>query len=236
MRKRRATLSVKRAIDVIGAATAAVVFGPILVAIAIAIWATHGRPILFRQLRPGLHGRLFTIVKFRTMRPTREGEVSYLTDSERVSRLGRLLRSTSLDELPELWNVLRGEMSLVGPRPLHVEYLDHYSTTERRRHDMRPGITGWAVVNGRNSLRFRDRLRLDVWYVEHRSLALDFKIIARTIADVARRKDVSTIEDLSLGFPLPGLDNGVEEEDGRWDVDAMNRADGGAESARPSLS
>ena len=205
MRQRRTALAMKRAIDVVGALVAAVLLSPVLAVIAIAIWVTQGRPILFRQERPGLGGRVFTILKFRTMRPPRHGEVWYMTDDARITRLGRFLRGTSLDELPELWNVLRGEMSLVGPRPLLVEYLAEYTEVERRRHVMRPGITGWAVVNGRNTLRFRDRLRLDVWYVEHWSLRLDLKILALTVQRVLLRKGVSTTEDLSLGFPLPGL-------------------------------
>ena len=127
---------------------------------------------------PGLHGRTFEIVKFRTMRTPRAGEVWYLTDQDRITRLGRFLRSTSIDELPELWNVLRGDMSLVGPRPLLVEYLPHYTARERRRHEMRPGITGWAAVNGRHTLPFEDRLELDAWYVDNWSLALDFRILA----------------------------------------------------------
>jgi lipopolysaccharide/colanic/teichoic acid biosynthesis glycosyltransferase len=169
----------------------------------VAIRATLGSPVLFRQVRPGLGGRPFTILKFRTMRDPRPGEVWYLTNEQRLGRVGRFLRSTSLDELPELWNVLRGEMSLVGPRPLLVHYLATYTPEEARRHDVRPGITGWAAVNGRHAIRFKERLALDVWYVDHWSLALDLRILARTVAQVALRKDVSTSEDLSLGFPLP---------------------------------
>jgi len=205
MKQRRTALAIKRAIDVVGALVAAVLLSPVLATIAFANWVTQGRPILFRQLRPGFGGRPFTILKFRTMRPPRHGEVWYMTDDARITRLGRFLRGTSLDELPELWNVLRGEMSLVGPRPLLVEYLAEYTESERRRHEMRPGITGWAVVNGRNTLRFRDRLRLDVWYVEHWSLGLDLKILGLTVQRVLLRKGASTTEDLSLGFPLPGL-------------------------------
>jgi lipopolysaccharide/colanic/teichoic acid biosynthesis glycosyltransferase len=137
------------------------------------------------------------------MRHPRPGEPRYLTDEKRTTRLGRFLRATSLDELPELWNVLRGDMSLVGPRPLLVEYLDAYSPEERRRHEMKPGVTGWAAVNGRHSLRFRDRLELDVWYVDHWSLGLDARIIARTIPQVLGRTDVSvTQDDTEIGFPI----------------------------------
>jgi sugar transferase EpsL len=207
----RLELVVKRGLDVIGATMAAVALAPVLAWVALAIAATVGRPILFRQERSGLGGRPFTIVKFRTMRAPRAGEVWYLTDNERITRLGRFLRATSLDELPELLNVLRGEMSLVGPRPLLMEYLEEYTPEERRRHNMRPGITGWAAVNGRNTLRFRDRLELDVWYVDHWSLRLDIRILAMTAIQVLRRTDVSTTEDLVLGFPLPGVDVGPAE-------------------------
>ena len=188
------------------AGTGLLVLAPALTWVALAVAATLGLPVLFRQQRPGLGGMPFTIYKFRTMRSPRRGEVWYLTDDERITRLGRLLRATSLDELPELWNVIRGDMSLVGPRPLLMEYLDKYTPEERRRHDMRPGITGWAAVNGRNALQFRDRLRLDAWYVDNWSLALDARILMMTAIQVLRRTDVSTTEDLALGFPLPGVD------------------------------
>ena len=201
----RAGLAVKRALDVAAAATGLLVLSPVLAWITLAVAARQGRPVLFRQERPGLNGEPFTICKFRTMRSPRRDEVWYLTDDERITRLGRFLRATSLDELPELWNVLRGEMSLVGPRPLLMEYLGKYTPEERRRHDVRPGITGWAAVNGRNVLQFRDRLQLDVWYVDHWSLLLDMRILAMTAIQVLRRTDVSTTEDLALGFPLPGV-------------------------------
>jgi lipopolysaccharide/colanic/teichoic acid biosynthesis glycosyltransferase len=206
--RRRQALAVKRGIDVAGAATAIVLLSPVLVWTALAVAATQRLPILFRHVRPGFHGRPFTVHKFRTMRPPHPGEVWYMTDEQRISRLGRFLRSTSLDELPELWNVLRGEMSLVGPRPLLMEYLDQYTPEERRRHDVRPGITGWAAVNGRNVVRFRERLALDVWYVDHWSLGLDLRILGMTVCQVLRRTDVSATEDLTLGFPLPGVDPG----------------------------
>jgi lipopolysaccharide/colanic/teichoic acid biosynthesis glycosyltransferase len=200
---RSARLLVKRGLDLAGAIVIGAVALPVIAWIAVAVVVTDGRPIFFRQQRPGLGGRPFTIVKFRTMRATRPGEVDYLTDNERLTRLGRFLRDASLDELPELWNVLRGDMSLVGPRPLLMEYLTEYQPDERRRHDMRPGITGWAVVNGRNTLQFDDRLRLDVWYVDHWSLMLDLRILAMTATQVIRRTNASTTEDLSLGFRLP---------------------------------
>ncbi len=194
---------VKRAFDFVVAAVALVLLSPVLAGVALALLVVHGRPVLFRQLRPGLGGKPFEIVKFRTMRPPRADEVWYLTDAERLTRLGRVLRATSLDELPELWNVLRGDMSLVGPRPLLMEYLAHYTPEQRRRHDVLPGITGWAAVNGRNALRFEERLALDVWYVDHQSFRLDLRILALTLIKVIRRTDVAVVEDdVALGFPL----------------------------------
>lgn len=202
----RVARGVKRGLDVVGAAAGLVLLSPLLAGTAVLVRATLGSPVLFRQVRPGLHGRPFTILKFRTMREPRPGEVWYLTNEQRLGRVGRFLRATSLDELPELWNVLRGEMSLVGPRPLLVHYLETYTREEARRHDVPPGITGWAAVNGRHALRFKARLALDVWYVDHWSLGLDLRILARTVAQVLARKDVTTTEDLSLGFPLPPPD------------------------------
>jgi sugar transferase EpsL len=199
---RRIGWRIKRALDVIGAVAALVLLAPVLAWTAVAIVATMGRPIFFRQARPGRHEVPYAILKFRTMRAPRRGEVWFDTDATRVTRLGAFLRATSLDELPELWNVVRGEMSLVGPRPLLVEYLDHYTPDERRRHDMRPGITGWAAVNGRHTTRFEDRLKLDVWYVDHWSLGLDLRIIAMTLAQVFRRENVTVIQDRDeIDFP-----------------------------------
>ena len=199
---RRVGLAVKRVIDVAGAVTGMVLLGPVIAWTAVAIAATTGRPIFFRQVRPGLRGRPTLIWKFRTMRSPRRGEVWFDSDAARVTRLGAFLRAASLDELPELWNVLRGEMSLVGPRPLLMEYLDHYTPEERRRHDMRPGITGWAAVNGRHTARFEDRLLLDVWYVDHWSLWLDARIIAMTLAQVLRREAVAVTQaDGEIDFP-----------------------------------
>jgi len=195
--RKRLSLGVKRVIDVIGAGVGLIALSPVLAGIALVLLLTQGRPIFFRQRRPGLHGRLFTIVKFRTMRSSRPGEVWYATDPQRVTRIGRMLRSTSLDELPELWNVLRGEMSLVGPRPLLAEFLPNYTPQEARRHEMRPGVTGWAVVNGRQAAAFEERFRLDVWYVDNWSLGLDARIIGRTIAQVLRRTDASEAQGMS---------------------------------------
>lgn len=195
----------KRAIDVVGAATGLVVLSPLLGGAAVAIAATMGRPILFRHIRPGRCGKPFTMYKFRTMRPSRDGEAVYFrTDAQRLTRLGRFLRATSIDELPELFNVLKGDMSLVGPRPLLMEYLPKYSARQARRHEVRPGITGWAQVNGRQHARFSERLENDVWYVENWSLWLDAKILALTFLDVFRSKgvvsgqNVDEVDDLGL--------------------------------------
>jgi sugar transferase EpsL len=198
--------AMKRTFDVVVAAVSLVALAPLLAAIAVAIRLTLGRPIFFRQVRIGWRERPFSIVKFRTMRAPRAGEVWFRTNEERLTPLGRFLRTSSLDELPELWNVLRGDMSLVGPRPLLPEYLAEYTPEERRRHDVRPGVTGWAAVHGRNLLPFRDRLRLDVWYVDHASLRLDLLILARTVALVLRRSGSAAFEDdAALGFPVASL-------------------------------
>jgi lipopolysaccharide/colanic/teichoic acid biosynthesis glycosyltransferase len=181
----------KRAIDVIASAVGLVVLSPILVVLALLIRARLGSPILFRQTRPGLHARPFEILKFRTMRDAFDAAGNPLPDAERLPPLGRFLRSTSLDELPELWNVLRGDMSLVGPRPLLMEYIPLYSAHQARRHDVRPGITGWAQVNGRNMLGWNERFALDVEYVERQSLALDARILLLTMLKVFRREGIN---------------------------------------------
>ena len=179
----------KRLFDLVMAGIALVVLAPVIALIALAVWRTMGAPVLFRQNRPGLHGRSFEMIKFRTMRPPRPGEPD--DDSARLTGFGRWLRATSLDELPELWNVLRGEMSLVGPRPLLTDYLPLYSPEQARRHDVRPGITGWAQVNGRNATGWDQKLALDTWYVDNRSFWLDLKIIARTVAKVLKRDGIA---------------------------------------------
>ena len=224
----RVALGIKRGIDLTGATVGLVVISPLLAGAAIAVAVKMGRPVLFRQERPGLHGRPFKIVKFRTMRPTMADEVFFATDEQRVTPLGRFLRSSSIDELPELWNVLRGDMSLVGPRPLLIEYLDTYSADEARRHDMRPGFTSWAAVNGRHTLRFEERLQLDTWYVDNWSLLLDFRIIAMTIAQVLRRKDVDSVQDLdAVGFRLPDVVDPAPSSG----TDAVHDGEGHPESA-----
>ena len=194
----------KRALDVLGSALGLVVLSPVLLACSLAVVASMGGPVFFRQARPGRGGRIFTLWKFRTMRAAAPGETWFRTDEERLTRVGRLLRSASLDELPELWNVLKGDMSLVGPRPLLVEYLSKYTAEENRRHEVRPGITGWAQVNGRQRIPFSKRLALDVWYVDHWTVALDIAILARTVAQVFRSggvvsgQDVDEVDDIGL--------------------------------------
>ncbi len=160
---------------------------PLCALTAIAVRLNLGSPVLFRQARPGLRGRTFQIVKFRTMRNAVGPDGRQLSDSERLTKLGRFLRATSLDELPELWNVLKGEMSLVGPRPLLPQYLPRYTEFQRRRHEVKPGITGWAQINGRNALSWEEKFRLDVWYVDHRCFSLDLKILWQTIRAVIQR-------------------------------------------------
>ena len=184
-------MMIKRFTDIVITAAALLIASPVLLLVAIAVRVNLGSPVLFRQQRPGLHKRAFTMVKFRTMRDAIGRDGRPLPDVDRLTPFGTLLRSTSLDELPELWNVLRGDMSLVGPRPLLMEYLDRYTPEQKRRHEVRPGVTGWAQVNGRNALSWDERFRHDVWYVEHQSLTLDLQILMRTLTMVLRRTGVS---------------------------------------------
>jgi lipopolysaccharide/colanic/teichoic acid biosynthesis glycosyltransferase len=183
--------AVKRGFDIAAATIGLVVALPILVVVAVAVRVSMGRPVLFRQLRPGLNGRPFEMVKFRTMLPATSSSRAMADDARRLTPLGRFLRRTSLDELPELINVLAGDMSLVGPRPLLVEYLDRYTPEQARRHLVRPGITGWAQVNGRNALTWEQRFALDTWYVDNWSIRLDLKILAMTVRQVVTRQGVS---------------------------------------------
>lgn len=173
----------KRLIDLTVAGLGLIVLSPLLLGIGLSALVTLGPPVLFRQRRPGLQGRPFILYKFRSMREPGPGEDD-LSEGERLTRLGAFLRRTSLDELPELWNVLRGDMSLVGPRPLLMEYLPLYTPEQARRHEVLPGITGWAQVNGRNAISWEEKFRLDVWYVDHRSLQLDLRILLRTVMRV----------------------------------------------------
>ncbi len=190
--------TLKRPLDLLLAAAALLLLAPLIGLTALAVRVTMGAPVLFRQQRPGLRGVPFTMLKFRTMSDARDAAGNLLPDAQRLTRLGRILRATSLDELPELINVVRGEMSLVGPRPLLMAYLPRYNAQQSRRHEVRPGITGWAQVNGRNAISWDDKFALDVWYVDHLSLALDLRILALTLWKVLRREGISATHSLTM--------------------------------------
>ncbi len=181
----------KRALDLIAATFGLFVLSPVLLVLTALTLVFHGWPPFFTQVRPGIGGRPFRMIKFRSMTNERGPDGSLLPDEQRLTRFGRFLRGTSLDELPELWNVVRGDMSLVGPRPLLMQYLDRYTPEQARRHEVKPGITGWAQINGRNALSWDDRFRLDVWYVENWSVLLDLQILFRTVWKVVRREGIS---------------------------------------------
>ncbi|MBO2636492.1 sugar transferase [Shewanella algae] len=181
----------KRFLDFLIALTTLVVLSPIILITAILICCKLGSPVLFRQTRPGLHGKPFEMVKFRTMKDAVDAEGKPLPDSDRMTPFGDKLRNSSLDELPGLWNVLKGEMSLVGPRPLLMQYLALYSKEQARRHEVRPGVTGWAQVNGRNAISWEDKFKLDVWYVDNQSILLDMKILALTVKKVFMKEGIS---------------------------------------------
>jgi len=184
-------LFAKRLFDIVVSALLAIVVVPIGFIVALLLWAFQGT-ILFRQMRPGLHGKPFLLYKFCSMNSARDAQGRLLPDEQRLTAIGSFFRKLSLDELPQLWNVLKGDMSLVGPRPLLMEYLDRYTPEQARRHDARPGITGWAQVNGRNALTWDEKFQLDVWYVDHRSMSLDIKILWMTLWRVLRREGISS--------------------------------------------
>jgi len=181
----------KRAFDIAASASALVVLSPVLAITAYKVKKELGSPVLFRQTRPGLHGKPFEMIKFRTMKDATDKAGNALPDSERLTDFGKKLRASSLDELPELWNVLKGDMSLVGPRPLLMEYLPLYNAEQAKRHNVRPGVTGYAQVNGRNSLSWEDKFKLDTWYVEHQSFWLDMKILLKTVKKVIIKDGIS---------------------------------------------
>ncbi len=181
----------KRLLDLALTVPALVLLSPLLALIAVLVRVTMGEPVLFRQQRPGLHGQPFILYKFRTMTDAYDAEGRVRSEADRLTPLGRLLRSASLDELPELWNVLKGEMSLVGPRPLLMKYLERYTPEQARRHEVRPGLTGWAQVNGRNAISWEQKFALDVWYVDHFSFWLDLKIMALTAWKILKREGIS---------------------------------------------
>jgi sugar transferase EpsL len=189
----------KRLLDLLIAAPALLVLSPVLAPLALLVRIKLGAPVLFRQQRPGLHGRPFTMLKFRTMTEARDADGNLLPDARRLTPLGRFLRVTSLDELPELFNVLKGEMSLVGPRPLLMQYLERYAPEQARRHEVRPGITGWAQVNGRNAITWEEKFELDVWYVDHQSPRLDLKILLLTLWKWVTREGISHPGQATMG-------------------------------------
>lgn len=184
-------MSFKRVFDILCSALALLLLWPVLLILYVLVRVKLGSPALFRQERPGLHGRPFMMVKFRTMLDAADALGNPLPDDVRLTRFGRLLRATSLDELPELWNVLKGDMSLVGPRPLLMEYLPLYSAEQARRHEVRPGVTGWAQINGRNALGWKEKFELDIWYVNNRSFWLDIRILLLTVRKVFVREGIS---------------------------------------------
>ena len=190
----------KRALDLLASTMALVLAAPILLLVVLVLLALQGRPVFFVQQRPGFRGVPFGIIKFRTMTPAALGSAEETPDEVRLTRVGRFLRSTSLDELPELLNVLKGDMSLVGPRPLLMRYLPLYSAEQARRHSVKPGITGWAQINGRNALTWERKFEFDVWYVDHLSLALDVQIVGRTMVNVIRRQGVNFQTESSMPY------------------------------------
>ncbi|MBI2513185.1 MAG: sugar transferase [Opitutae bacterium] len=204
-------MGLKRAFDVIAVVSTAAVWLPVLAVLAVLVRCKLGRPVFFRQERPGRHETIFELVKFRTMTGARDAADKLLPDAERLTPFGRWLRATSLDELPEFWNVLKGDMSLVGPRPLLVQYLPRYTAAQRRRHEVRPGLTGWAQINGRNALSWEEKFALDLWYVERHSLWLDVKILFLTFWQVLARRGISAPGEATMPEFLPPNDRPPRE-------------------------
>ncbi|WP_439236566.1 sugar transferase [Lonepinella koalarum] len=188
----------KRLLDILISSIALVILSPIFLIIAYKVKKNLGSPVLFRQTRPGLNGKAFEMIKFRTMKDAVDKDGNPLPDAERLTDFGKMLRATSLDEMPELWNVLKGEMSVVGPRPLLMEYLPLYSAEQAKRHNVRPGVTGYAQVNGRNAISWEEKFKLDVWYVENQSLWLDFKIMLQTVKKVIAKDDINAANDATM--------------------------------------
>lgn len=182
---------IKRLLDIVIASTALVLLSPLYVFVAYKVKKNLGSPVLFRQVRPGLHGKPFEMIKFRTMKDAVDAQGNPLPDNERLTPFGKMLRSTSLDEMPELWNVIKGDMSVVGPRPLLMEYLPLYNKEQAKRHEVRPGMTGHAQVNGRNAISWEEKFKLDTWYVENQSIWLDFKIMLKTVKKVIAKDDIN---------------------------------------------
>jgi sugar transferase EpsL len=189
---------VKRSLDFLVSSILLVFLGPVLLVVALVTYIVLGAPVLFVQSRPGLNGRSFEIVKFRTMVKKTNDNESFVSDEKRLTDLGKFLRSTSIDEIPELWNVIKGDMSLVGPRPLLMEYLPLYNKEQGRRHEVRPGITGWAQINGRNSIPWEEKFKLDVWYVDNQSFWLDLEILFQTVKKVFLREGISAEGEVTM--------------------------------------
>ena len=188
----------KRLLDIVIASSALVLLSPIYALVAYKVKKNLGSPVLFRQVRPGLHGKPFEMIKFRSMKDALDTAGNPLPDSERLTPFGKMLRATSLDEMPELWNVIKGDMSIVGPRPLLMEYLPLYNSEQAKRHEVRPGITGYAQVNGRNAISWEKKFELDTWYVENQSLWLDFKIMLKTVKKVLAKDDISAEGEVTM--------------------------------------
>ncbi|RYY79805.1 MAG: sugar transferase [Moraxellaceae bacterium] len=188
----------KRLLDILIASTALLLLSPLYALVAYKVKKNLGSPVLFRQVRPGLHGKPFEMIKFRTMRDAVDAQGNSLPDSERLTPFGKMLRATSLDEMPELWNVIKGDMSVVGPRPLLMEYLPLYSPEQAKRHNVRPGMTGYAQVNGRNAIGWDEKFKLDTWYVDNQSTLLDFKIMFQTVHKVLSKDDISAEGEVTM--------------------------------------
>ena len=188
----------KRLLDIIIATTALILLSPLYAFVAYKVKKNLGSPVLFRQVRPGLHGKPFEMIKFRTMKDAIDAQGNPLPDSERLTPFGKMLRSTSLDEMPELWNVIKGDMSIVGPRPLLTEYLPLYNQEQAKRHNVRPGMTGHAQVNGRNAISWEEKFKLDTWYVENQSTLLDFKIMFKTVHKVLAKDDINEAGEVTM--------------------------------------
>lgn len=188
----------KRFLDIIIASIALILLSPLYVFVAYKVKKNLGSPVLFRQVRPGLHGKSFEMIKFRTMKDAVDEQGNPLPDSERLTPFGQMLRSTSLDEMPELWNVIKGDMSIVGPRPLLMEYLPLYNAEQAKRHNVRPGMTGHAQVNGRNAISWEEKFKLDTWYVENQSIWLDFKIMLKTVKKVIAKDDINEAGEVTM--------------------------------------
>ena len=188
----------KRLLDIIIASIALILLSPLYAFVAYKVKKNLGSPVLFRQVRPGLHGKPFEMIKFRTMKDAVDEQGNPLPDSERLTAFGQMLRSTSLDEMPELWNVIKGDMSIVGPRPLLMEYLPLYNAEQAKRHNVRPGMTGYAQVNGRNAISWEEKFKLDTWYVENQSIWLDFKIMLKTVKKVIAKDDINEAGEVTM--------------------------------------